>query len=107
MQISLLEVNAGSFDIRLVSTEIIDLFGNSDCGNAIERLFELLNAESNQEKLKTLLLGTTKTESCQKLHRVPEIAQRICNRYQIHMEIAKPRPRWNSISIQLSNAKSN
>ena len=60
MQISLLEVNAGSFDIRLVSTEIIDLFGNSDCGNAIERLFELLNAESNQEKLKTLLLGQLK-----------------------------------------------
>ena len=59
MQISLLEIGAGSFDIRLASTEIVDLFSDSDFGsafgNAIQRFLNLLNAGSNQEKLKRLL----------------------------------------------------
>ena len=57
MQISLLHVHPGSFNIHLASPEItqLDLFDNSDCGDAIEKFFELLNAENNQEKLKELL----------------------------------------------------
>ncbi len=56
MQISLLQVSPGSFNIHLVSPEItqLNLFDNSDCGDAVEKFFELLNAESNQEKLKKL-----------------------------------------------------
>jgi hypothetical protein len=57
MQISLLQVRPGSFNIHLASPEItqLDLFDNSDCGDAIEKFFELLNAKNNQEKLKKLL----------------------------------------------------
>ena len=57
MQISLLQVQPGSFNIHLVSPEVtqLTLFDNSDCGDAIEKFFELLNAENNQEKLKKLL----------------------------------------------------
>ena len=55
-QISLLQVSPGSFNIHLVSPEItqLNLFDNSDCGDVIEKFFELLNAENNQEKLKRL-----------------------------------------------------
>ena len=55
MQIALLQVGAGSFDIRLASTETVDLFSNSDFGDAIEEFLKLLNAGSNQDQLKTLL----------------------------------------------------
>lgn len=55
MQTSLLEVGAGSFDIRLVSTETVDLFNHSDCGNAIEEFLKLLDAANNQDQLKGLL----------------------------------------------------
>lgn len=57
MQMSLLQVSPGSFNIHLASPEItqLDLFDNSDCGDAIEKFFELLNAENNEEKLKKLL----------------------------------------------------
>ncbi len=57
MQISLLQVRPGSFNIHLASPEVtqLDLFDHSDCGDAIEKFFELLNAENNQEKLKELL----------------------------------------------------
>ena len=57
MQISLLQVRPGSFNIHLASPEItqLDLFDHSDCGEAIEKFFELLNAENNQEELKILL----------------------------------------------------
>ena len=36
MAISLIGVGAGSFDIRLASTEIVDLLGDSDFGDSIE-----------------------------------------------------------------------
>ena len=59
MQISLLEVGAGSFDIRLASTEIVDLLYDSNVGNAlgnaIEEFLDLLNAGSNQSELKRRL----------------------------------------------------
>ena len=55
MQISLLEVGAGSFDIRLASTETVDLFNHSDLGDAIEELLELLSAGSNHDQLRGLL----------------------------------------------------
>ena len=55
MQLSLIEVGAGSFDIRLASTEIVDLLGNSDFANAIEELLKLLHAGSHQEELEGLL----------------------------------------------------
>ena len=59
MGISLLEVGAGSFDIRLASTKSVDLFSDSDSGNAfgnaIEEFMKLLNAGSNQDELKKLL----------------------------------------------------
>ena len=56
-EMSLLQVSPGSFNIHLASSEItqLDLFDNSDCGDAIEKFFELLNAENNEEKLKELL----------------------------------------------------
>ncbi len=57
MQISLFQVHPGSFNIHLASPEVtqLDLFDHSDCGDAIEKFFELLKAENNQEKLKELL----------------------------------------------------
>lgn len=55
MQLSIIGVGAGSFDIRLASTEIVDLLGNSDFANAIEELLKLLNAGSHQEELEGLL----------------------------------------------------
>ena len=55
MRISLIGIGAGSFDIRLASTEIVDLLGHSEFGNAIEELLKLLNASDNQEELKRLL----------------------------------------------------
>ena len=57
MQISLLEVRTGSFDIRLAPTESVDLSGKSDFGNAIEEFMKLLNAGSGQDELKELLGG--------------------------------------------------
>lgn len=55
MRISLLEVGAGSFDVRLASTELVDMLGDSKFGDAIEELLKLLEAGDNQDKLKTLL----------------------------------------------------
>ena len=59
MGISLLEVGAGSFDIRLGSSENVDLFSDTDfgsaMGNAIQQFLNLLNAGSNQDELKSLL----------------------------------------------------
>lgn len=57
MQFSLLHVHPGSVNIHLVSPEITQLsfFDNYECGDAIEKFFELLNAETNQDKLKKLL----------------------------------------------------
>ena len=55
MQMSLLEVGAGSFDIRLASTKTVDLLNHSDFGDAIEEFLKLLKAGSNQDQLKGLL----------------------------------------------------
>ena len=55
MQISLLEVGSGSFDIRLASTKTVDLLNHSDFGDAIEEFLKLLKAGNNQEKLKGIL----------------------------------------------------
>ena len=57
MEMSLLQVSPGSFNIHLASPEVtqLDLFDHSDCGEAVEKFFELLNASNNQEKLKKLL----------------------------------------------------
>ena len=52
MGISLIGVGAGSFDIRLASTDIVDLLSHSEFGDTIEDFLELLNAGSNQEELK-------------------------------------------------------
>ena len=55
MQISLLEVGAGSFDIRLASTKTVDLLNHSDFGDAIDEFLKLLRAGSNEEQLKEIL----------------------------------------------------
>ena len=55
MQLSLLEVGAGSFDIRLASTKTVNLLNHSDFGDAIEEFLNLLNAGSDQDQLKGLL----------------------------------------------------
>ncbi len=55
IQISLLEIGSGSFDIRLAFTELVDLFDNSDLGNAIDEFLKLLNAGSDQDQLKPLV----------------------------------------------------
>lgn len=52
MAISLIEVGAGSFDIRLASTENVDLLSHSEFGDTIEDFLELLNAGCDQEELK-------------------------------------------------------
>ena len=55
MQISLLEVGAGSFDVRLASTELVEIFGDSKFGDAINELLKLLEAGNDQDQLKALL----------------------------------------------------
>ena len=59
MEISLLEVGSGSFNILLASTREIDLYSDSDfgnaIGNAIDEFMKLLNAGSDSEELKKLL----------------------------------------------------
>ena len=53
--ISMLEVGAGSFDMRLASTELVDLFKSSNVGNAIDEFLKLFNAGSDQVQLKPLI----------------------------------------------------
>ena len=57
--ISLVDVSPGSFDILLVSTRNVDLYSDSDfgnaLGNALDEFMKLLNAGSNQYELKKLL----------------------------------------------------
>ena len=53
--ISMLEVGAGSFDIRLASTELVGLFKSSDLGNVIDEFLKLFNAGSDRVKLKPLI----------------------------------------------------
>lgn len=55
MQMSLLQIGEGSFDIRLASTQTVDLFGNSDSGDTIKELLELLNTGNDQDKLRRCL----------------------------------------------------
>ena len=55
MQISLLEVGAGSFDIRLASTKTVDLLSHSGFGDAVEEFLKLLKAGSDESQLKELL----------------------------------------------------
>ena len=57
MKISLLQVGAGSFNIRLALPKAsqLDFFNSSDCEKAIEIFFELLNAKSNNGELKKLV----------------------------------------------------
>ena len=53
--ISMLEVGAGSFDMRLASTELVDLLKSSNLGNAIDEFLKLFNAGSDHDKLKPLI----------------------------------------------------
>ena len=53
--ISFLEVGASSFDIRLASTELVDLFKSSNLGNAFDEFFKLFNAGSDQDQLKLFM----------------------------------------------------
>ena len=57
MQMSLVGIGAGSFDIRLASEKItqLDLLGYSDHGKVIEEFLKLLNAGDDHNKLKELL----------------------------------------------------
>lgn len=55
MEISLLAIGAGSFDIQFASTKIVDLLNHSDLGDAIEEFLKLLKAANNHEQLKALL----------------------------------------------------
>ncbi len=55
MEISLLEVGAGSFEIQLASTEYVGIFKESDLGNAINEFVKILNSGCNQDQLKTLM----------------------------------------------------
>lgn len=53
--ISMLEVGAGSFDMRLASTELVDLLKSSNLGNAIDEFLKLFNAGSDQVQLQPLI----------------------------------------------------
>ena len=53
--ISMLEVGAGSFDIRLASTELVGLFKFSNLGNAFDEFFKLFNAGSDEDQLKLFM----------------------------------------------------
>ncbi|MCE2400414.1 hypothetical protein J4G08_05940 [Candidatus Poribacteria bacterium] len=57
LQMSLLGVGAGSFNMRFASTEIdqLDLSGYSNCGKAIEVFLKLLKAGNNEKQLKEFL----------------------------------------------------
>ena len=55
MQISLLGVGPGSFDLRLASTKTVDLLNHSDFGDAIAEFLALLKAGSDHDQLKGLL----------------------------------------------------
>ena len=55
MQIVLSAVGAGSFEVRLASTELVDLLGDSKFGDAIDELLKLLEAGNDQDQLKALL----------------------------------------------------
>ena len=55
MQVSLLEVGAGSFEVRLASTELVEIFGESKFGESIDELLKLLEAGNDQDQLKALL----------------------------------------------------
>ena len=55
MQMSLLQIGEGSFDIRLASTQTVDLFGDSDSGDTIEEFLKLLNTGGDQDKLRAQL----------------------------------------------------
>ena len=51
MQMSLLQIGDGSFDIRLVSTQTVNLFSDSETGDTIEELLTLLKTGSDKDKL--------------------------------------------------------
>ena len=55
MEVSLLAIGTGSFDMRLASIKIVNLLDHSDFGDAIEEFLKLLNAANNHDRLKTLL----------------------------------------------------
>ena len=55
MQISLLGVGPGSFDLRLASTKTVDLLNHSDFGDAIAEFLALLKAGSDHDQLKGIL----------------------------------------------------
>ena len=55
MEVSLLTIGDGSFDLQLASTKIVDLLDHSDFGDAIEEFLKLLNAANNHDQLKALL----------------------------------------------------
>ena len=55
MEVSLLAIGDGSFDLQLASTRIVDLLDHSDFGDAIEEFLKLLNAANNHDQLKALL----------------------------------------------------
>ena len=52
VQMCLLQTGRGSFDIRLASTESVNLFGDSDSGDTIEEFLKLLNTRGDQDKLR-------------------------------------------------------
>ena len=56
MQMSLLQIGEGSFDIRLVSTHNVHLFENA-AGDTIEEFLELLNTGGDKDKLRAYLKG--------------------------------------------------
>ncbi len=55
LQISLLEVGAGSFEMRLASTEYVGIFNDSNIGKAISEFVKILNSGSDQDQLKSLM----------------------------------------------------
>ena len=55
MQMSILFIGGGSFVVQLASTEMVNLLGESNVGDATEELIKLFETRSNQEQLKAEL----------------------------------------------------
>ena len=54
LELSLVDVSAGSFKLEMASSEASDIFGDSLIGDALEELSKLIKIGSNEEELRQL-----------------------------------------------------
>ena len=106
MQISLLEVGAGSFDIRLASTKTVDLLSHSDFGDAVEEFLKLLKAGSDENQLKELL-GRLRLRVAENYTEFLEFLSESVVDTRFTWTSPNPERGWNSIPVRNPNARNN